>query len=279
MIAVRGLEYTYADGTHALRGVDLSIARGERLALLGSNGSGKTSLFLCLTGILKPTAGEVVLGGEPVTYDRKGLTQLRSRIGFVFQDPDSQIFCVDVFQEVAFGPANMGLGAAEVEARTQRAMEWTDVSGLSRKPPHFLSQGQKKRVTAASALSMEPDVLLFDEPTSALDPRHAAKLMEIIEAMSRRGVTVCLSTHDMDLAYAWADRVAVLSEGKVLAAGAPEDVMTDEQVLARADLHPPQVVRVYRALAARGFVDGGAGGAPRTVEQLEALLEGGKHAS
>ncbi|MDR2494381.1 MAG: energy-coupling factor ABC transporter ATP-binding protein, partial [Spirochaetaceae bacterium] len=231
LITVREVTYRYGDGTPALNRLNLSIEPGERLAVIGANGSGKSTLFLCLIGILRPTEGSVWFAGKPVRHDKAGLLALRKKVGMVFQDPDAQLFCLDVYQEVAFGPSNLGWPQETVKAKAEEAMRRADVYHLRNKAPHFLSYGQKKRVAAASVLVMEPEVLLFDEPTAGLDPRHAREMMDFISGL---GAAVCLSTHDMDLAFRWADRVAVLKDGTLLADGDPAAVFKDVKTLEAA---------------------------------------------
>ena len=273
IIELEDLRYDYGDGTPALRGVSLNVGRGERIALLGPNGSGKTTLFFNLIGVLHPSGGTLRVDGETVSYDKKSLLKLRKRIGLVFQEPDTQLFCMNVLQEVAFGPANLGLDDVQVGERCARSMEQTDITHLKDKPPHFLSYGQKKRVTAASILSMEPDVLLFDEPTSALDPVHAREMVQLIERLNEAGATILISTHEMDLALAWASRVVILKDGAVLRDGLPTEVFADDDAFRIADLYQPAVYRIYQSLVNNGMlVSSNTSVAPRNVEDLEELI-------
>jgi len=271
MVKVDRLCYTYDDGTQALRDVSFTIEQGQRVAFVGSNGSGKTTLFLCLIGILNPTSGHIELDGQPIEYDRHGLVKLRKRIGIVFQEPDAQLFCVNVFQEVAFGPANLGLDDDEINRRAQAVMAKTDVAHLQARPPHLLSYGQKKRVSVASVLSMEPDILIFDEPTSALDPVHARELMRLIDELGDEGITILLSTHDMDLALDWADELVVMLDGQVARCGSPEAVFADEPLFSSAGLARPTVFRLYQFLMAQGMLPSDCP-VPHNVQELEAGL-------
>ena len=168
-IEARELHYTYEDGTAALKGINLRAERGRITGILGANGAGKSTLFLNLNGVLQPSAGEILLDGAPVKRDRKGLTELRRRVGIVFQDPDDQLFSADVYRDISFGAVNLGLPEAEVRRRVEAAMERTGVSHLRDKPTHALSFGQKKRAAIAGVLVMEPEVLILDEPTAGLE--------------------------------------------------------------------------------------------------------------
>ena len=267
IISANGLEYTYANGTKALCGITLDIHKGERVAVLGANGSGKSTLFLCFNGVYRAGAGQVRFAGETVEYNKKSLLALRKNVGVVFQDPETQLFCVDVYQEVAFGPYNLGWEKERVERCTLESLAAMDLLPLRDKPPHFLSGGQKKRVTVASVLSMEPSVLLFDEPVAALDPAHARQLMEEMDKLSARGVTILMATHDVDGALSWADRAVVLSEGSLMADAPPAMVFQDEKLLARCGLETPAVLHMWGALKARGILP--EGNPPRSVFELE----------
>ncbi|MDR2518839.1 MAG: energy-coupling factor ABC transporter ATP-binding protein [Spirochaetaceae bacterium] len=268
LISLHEVTYRYGDGTTALNRLSLSIERGERLALIGANGSGKSTLFLCLIGILKPAEGSICFEGKPVQRHKAGLLELRKKVGMIFQDPDAQLFCLDVYQEVAFGPSNLGWGRDMVKAKAEEAMRRTDVYHLRDKAPHFLSYGQKKRVAAASVLVMEPEALLFDEPTAGLDPQHAKEMMDFIGGLD---AAVCLSTHDMDLAFGWADRVAVLKDGNLLAQGDPPSVFKDAETLEKAALYQPMTLRLYRFMQEQNLLPHTAC-PPRSVDALLKLF-------
>ena len=180
-IETRELCYTYEDGTAALDHVSLKAERGRITGILGANGAGKSTLFLNLNGVLTPQSGEVLLDGAPVRRDRKGLAELRRRVGIVFQDPDDQLFSADVYRDISFGAVNLGLPEAEVRRRVEAAMERTGVAHLRDKPTHALSFGQKKRAAIAGVLVMEPEVLILDEPTAGLDPQGVSGLLALLE--------------------------------------------------------------------------------------------------
>jgi cobalt/nickel transport system ATP-binding protein len=268
-----GLRYTYPDGTLALEDLSVGVPAGGRVALLGPNGAGKTTLCLLLIGILRPTAGRVRFQGEDLRYNRQGLAGLRRRVGLVFQDPEVQIFAPTVWEEVAFGPANQGLNREAVAERVEAALAATDLLELRDKATHFLSYGQKKRLCLAGVLAAAPEVLLLDEPTAGLDPEQARRVMSILDELSRAGRTLVLATHDVDLAYAWAETVFVLSGGSLAGAGKPGEVFCNGALLRAASLRPPLVFTLYEALRGRGFVPSDAP-VPRSPEGLLGLLPG-----
>ncbi|AVX32026.1 cobalt/nickel transport system ATP-binding protein [Carboxydocella thermautotrophica] len=263
------VEFAYPDGTVALQGVNMAIERGKKIAVLGSNGAGKSTLFLHFNGILRPRRGEIRFAGHKVSYKHKDLLELRKRVGIVFQDPDSQLFSASVYQEISFGPLNLGLAEAEVRRRVEQALAATEISHLRDKPTHALSYGQKKRVSLAAILAMEPEVLICDEPTAWLDPRHSRQVMELLDNISDKGTTVILSTHDVELAYDWADYVYVMQQGRVIGQGTPAEIFLDEKLLQQADLTQPWLVEVYQALRQRGLTNRPL---PRNRQELLALV-------
>lgn len=259
--------YYYSDGTFALQSINVNIEKGKKTVFLGSNGAGKSTLFLHMNGILKPSKGKIFFNNKEIDYSRKGLTDLRKNVGIVFQDPDSQLFSASVLQEVSFGPMNLGLSKEQVEERVHKALEATGITELKDKPTHFLSYGQKKRVTIADIVAMEPEVIIFDEPTEFLDPKHKAQIISLLEEINKKGKTVILSTHDVDMAYTWADHVIVMKHGQVLKEGTPEEIFSDKQVLIEADLVSPWILEIYNLL--RNEVDEDKNiCAPRTKEEL-----------
>ncbi len=271
ILEVQGLNYVYPDGTKALNGASLKVERGQKIAILGANGSGKSTLFLCINGVLKPSGGRVLLEGDPVKYDKKGLLAVRKEVGVVFQDPETQLFCMSVAEEVAFGPRNLGCSHQETEQRVQDSLNMVDAQALSQKPPHFLSYGQKKRVSVAAVLSMKPQVLLLDEPTSALDPAHTEQMNRLLDELCSQGITLILSTHDVDFAYGWADQIVVMKEGKVLRQGSPDNIFTDDRLLLQSHLSKPAVLRVYQKLCKKGILSKKEW--PHTIAELEERLE------
>ena len=234
VLDVRGLAYAYPDGHQALFGVDLHVHAGERVALLGPNGAGKTTLVLHLNGILTAGAGTVAVSGLPVAKEH--LQEIRRRVGIVFQDPDDQLFLGSVRQDVAFGPANMGLRGAALETRVMESLERVGMAAFADRPPHHLSFGQRRRVAVATVLAMEPEILVLDEPSSNLDPASRRELADILRSLD---VTVLMVTHDLPYALELCPRSVVLSDGAVVADGATYDVLTDDALMRAHRLELP----------------------------------------
>jgi cobalt/nickel transport system ATP-binding protein len=234
VLDVRGLAYAYPDGHQALYGVNLHVHRGERVALLGPNGAGKTTLVLHLNGILTAGAGTVEVSGLPVSRDN--VQEIRRRVGIVFQDPDDQLFMPTVHDDVAFGPANLGLRGPELEARVTRALEQVGMADYADRPPHHLSFGQRRRVAVATVLAMDPEVLVMDEPSSNLDPASRRELADIVKSLD---VTVLMVTHDLPYALELCERSVILSDGVIAADGPTRDVLADEAVMAANRLELP----------------------------------------
>lgn len=244
VLSARGLTFAHPDAPTVLHGVDLDVGPGSRTAVLGANGSGKTTLFRLLAGGLRPSAGQVCLDGEPVGYDRAGRNRLRRRVQLVLQEPDDQLFAPSVFQDVGFGPVNLGLAPEVVRGRVAAALAATGTTELADRPPHLLSFGQRKRVTLAGALAMAPDVLVLDEPTAGLDPAGVTQLVGVLAAYPG---AVLLSTHDVDLAFGWASEAVVVGDGR-LVTGPVEVLLDDDALLTRARLTRPWAPLVNRAL-------------------------------
>jgi cobalt/nickel transport system ATP-binding protein len=234
VLDVRGLAYAYPDGHQALFGVNLHVHQGERVALLGPNGAGKTTLVLHLNGILTAGAGSVTVSGLPVS--RENLLEIRRRVGVVFQDPDDQLFMPSVREDVAFGPANLGIRGRALEARVMDALDRVGMVDFVDRPPHHLSFGQRRRVAVATVLAMEPEVLVLDEPSSNLDPASRRELAGILRSLD---VTVLMVTHDLPYAYELCPRSVVLSDGAVVADGSTRDVLTDDELMAAHRLELP----------------------------------------
>jgi cobalt/nickel transport system ATP-binding protein len=234
-IALSGVAFAYPDGRRALDGIDLHIHPGERVALLGPNGAGKTTLVLHLNGILLPQRGTVEVAGIPVT--REHFVEVRRRVGLVFQDPDDQVFMPTVHEDVAFGPANLGLRGAELEARVQAALTAVGMQDRARRAPHHLSYGERRLVAIATVLAMEPEILVLDEPSANLDP---AGRRELAGVLHRLGLTMLMVTHDLPYALQLCDRAVVLSAGRIAADGPIEEVLADAPLMAAHRLELPQ---------------------------------------
>lgn len=235
-ISIENLTYTYPDGTKALREINLYIRASERVALIGANGSGKSTLQLHLNGILMPQEGKVIIGEWPVTS--QNLREIRNFVGLVFQNPDNQLFMPTVWEDVAFGPMNMGLRDAELKKRVLQAMAAVDIDPewYGQRNTDNLSGGEKKRIAIAGVLAMQPQVLVFDEPSAQLDPRSRRQLIELLQSLS---LTQLIATHDLDLALELCDRTIILSQGQVVYDGETERVMRDSEFLLQHALEPP----------------------------------------
>lgn len=224
-VQISGLRYRYPDGTSALDGIDLAIHAGERVGIIGANGAGKSTLLLHLNGILRGE-GEVRIFGTPLA--RSSLKQIRGQVGLVFQNPDDQLFCPTLFDDVAFGPRNMRLSEDEVRRRVETALERVGLAGLETKSAFHLSIGQKKRAAMATVLSMDAQILALDEPTSNLDPRARRNLVKLLAEIPE---TQIITTHDLGLVAELCSRVLLLDRGKVVADGPPERIVEDQALL------------------------------------------------
>jgi cobalt/nickel transport system ATP-binding protein len=277
IIETRDLSYSYGDGTLALKDVSISLEAGGKVALVGPNGAGKSTLMLMMNGILRPTSGEVLFSGRPLKYDAASLRAVRRAVGMVFQNSDDQLFAPTVFQDVAFGPTNLGLAPEKVKRYVHFALQYVGLSGYERRPPHHLSGGEKKRVAIAGILAMEPEVMILDEPTSNLDPASSEEIMEMLDELNQGGKTLIISTHDVDLAYRWADDVILMKDGGVARRGSGPEVFADANLIRDARLKPPMVLDIYQELASRGIAP--ISRPPRNILDLCDLLQpqaGGK---
>jgi len=259
LLVCTGLHYSYLDRFPALNGVDLTVARGEKLALLGANGSGKSTLLKVLNGLVFPTAGTFTAFGAPITEDTLEDEQLntafRSRIGFVFQNSDAQVFSPTVREELAFGPLQLGLDRAQSAARVTDILTMLDITDLADRAPFQLSGGQKKRVAIGTVLIMNPDVLLFDEPTAGLDPRTGEWLTGLIEELAAAGKTIVMATHDLDNLDRLADRCLAFTEDhRIIAEGTPAEILGQRQLLLVVNLTHTKT-RLHRSPEERAEVD------------------------
>jgi cobalt/nickel transport system ATP-binding protein len=270
-LVARDVTFAYPDGTVALRSLDLAISRGRKVVVLGANGCGKSTLFLHFGGVLRPKSGEIVLDGETVRYDRAGLTHLRQKVGLVFQDPDSQLFASSVRQDISFGPLNLGWPEAKVREAVASAIEATQITDLADRPAHLLSYGQKKRVAIAGVLAMDPEVIVADEPTAGLDPEATARLVDLFDELNANGRTIVISTHDVELALAWADEVIVMRAGEVIRTGHPTVVFQDVVMLRTARLQQPIVLETYTHLCHMNLMPRDAE-PPRNAADLAELI-------
>ena len=272
ILKAENLFFSYDDeNSHSLNGLSLEIKRGQKVAFMGSNGSGKSTFFLCCNGIHRPSSGTLYFNGEPFTYDKKGLLKLRSKIGIVFQDPDNQLFSASVYQEISFGILNLGVSEEEAKKEVEEVIEHLEITPFRHKPTHSLSGGQKKQVSIADILVMHPDIIILDEPAAALDPKHTTMVNQIVNRLTEAGITVLMATHDVNYAYEWADEIMLFHEGKVLMHGTPADVFSNKAVLAQTNLEAPAVLELFDSLCMKGILKS-ALPVPKNLQTLEKYI-------
>ena len=271
ILETRDLSYSYTDGTRALNNVSVCLEEGRKVALVGPNGAGKSTLMLMFNGILRPSKGEVLFHDQALRYDSSSLRAVRRKVGMVFQNSDDQLFAPTVYQDVAFGPVNLGFPPEKVKKYVGYALQYVGLSGYERRPPHHLSGGEKKMAAIAGILAMEPEVMILDEPTSNLDPANSEEIMDMLEELNIGGKTILISTHDVDLAYRWADDVVLMKDGGVLRRGRGPEVFGDADLIKESRLKFPIVVDLFQELACRGLVDGP--NPPKSILELCDLLE------
>ena len=253
MLEVKNIKYSYNKDYQALKGVSLKVEEGEMVALLGKNGAGKSTLFLHLNGIYEPDEGQVFIDGEELKYDKKSLLKFRQKVGIVFQNPDDQIFAPTVEEDVAFGPLNLGLPMEEVQKRVTESLARVGMSGYEKKAPHHLSGGQKKRVAIAGILAMRPKIMVLDEPTAGLDPQGVTDLSILLKELNDEGITIIISTHEVNLVPTYAKRVFVLVDGLLIAEGSPKEIFAQPEILEKANLEVPIVTELFQELEKEGF--------------------------
>lgn len=263
-IELKGVSFSFPDGTEALSEVCLKISEGERISIIGPNGAGKSTMLLILAGLRRPAKGSVLFDGAEL--DRRAEGPRLVGIGVVFQDPDDQVFMPTVEEDIAFGPTNMGMAEAEIARRVKESLKATGLEGFGGRSPHHLSVGEMKRVAIAGILAMSPGIILLDEPTSGLDPKGKDDIMRLIEGMKG---TVVLVTHDMDLAMEFSERVVLLRR-RILFDGGAAALFKKRDLLESAGLRQPKLQRISDALRGRGVLN--EADDPRTVDELEAIL-------
>jgi len=246
VVSIGGLSHVYQDGTRALNDVDLEIRRGEFVGILGQNGSGKTTLVKHFNGLLKPTEGTVTVAG--LDTRKASIAEMALAVGYIFQNPDAQIFKMKVEEELAFGPQNVGLSEEEVDRRIKAAAEDLEISHLMDKNPFFLSKGEKQRVAVAAVMAMRPDILVLDEPTTGQDFKRAKEIMDLAVRLHDEGQTVVVITHDMNLAAEYCDRVVIMEGGRVLLDAPTREAFLAEEELNASSLRPPQVTVLGKVL-------------------------------
>ena len=272
ILEAQDLHYEFPGGVSALNGLTLNIPRGARLGILGANGAGKSTLLLHLNGTLRPRAGRVLIDGEPVDYSRAGLTALRRRVGLVLQDPDDQLFAASVFEDVSFGPLNLGCTEEDARARVEEALQALRITELAARPTHMLSGGERKRAAIAGAVAMRPEVLLLDEPTAGLDHHAEVHLVRLLRKLGEAGSTLVFTTHSAELSLALASHVALFVGGRVIASGEATSILADKKLMAAAKLRPPLILELAMKARDLGLVTADEP-LPRTSRDILSLLD------
>ncbi|MEW9700181.1 energy-coupling factor ABC transporter ATP-binding protein [Paenibacillus sp. SI8] len=254
----------------ALQQLNIRIPEKKKIAICGHNGSGKSTLFLHAIGIHPPSSGQVIWKNEPMSYKRRALQQLRQQVGLVFQDPEQQLILNTPYEDVSYGLRNAEVPEAEIKLRTDQILRTMRLDHLAHTPIHHLSLGQKKRVALAGVLVLEPKLLLLDEPTAYLDRISEAQLVEELNRIHSQGVTLVMATHDMNLAYAWADWLLVMDKGQCVMAGTPYEIFSRTEDIAALGLDKPMLLDIWQALpeSVRQTVE-----PPRNIEAYKALLQ------
>ncbi|MFX1563300.1 MAG: energy-coupling factor ABC transporter ATP-binding protein [Promethearchaeota archaeon] len=246
-VDMQGVQYRYPDGHVALDDIDFQVGLHERAVILGANGAGKSTLLSVMSGILEPTKGSIKILHTELTP--KTVRSLRASMGLVFQEPDNQLFMPTLFEDVAFGPLNMGLPVEEVRERVSEALDIVGLSNLRDKPPHHLSVGEKKRAAIATVLAMQPKILILDEPTAHLDPKSRMEFIDFLTQLHQEGdLTLITATHDVDSVPLLADRAYILSQGKLIRAGTVADAFSDTETLRKANLMPPIMTQLFQRI-------------------------------
>ena len=273
ILKAENLYFSYDDeNSHSLNGLSLEIKRGHKVAFMGANGSGKSTFFLCCNGIHRPSSGTLYFNGEPIDYSKKGLLDLRAKVGIIFQDPDNQLFSASVYQEISFGILNLGVSEEKAKEEVEQVIDHLEITPFRHKPTHALSGGQKKQVSIADILVMHPQIIILDEPAAALDPKHTTMVNHIIDRLTDEGITVLMSTHDVNYALEWADDIFLFKDGKVLMQGTPIEVFSNQSALAETNLEQPAVLQLFHSLCRKGILKSSLP-LPRNLSVLEKYIE------
>jgi cobalt/nickel transport system ATP-binding protein len=270
LIEVMDISFAYPNGNKALDRLSLSIAAGERVAVMGPNGAGKSTLFQMFNGLLKPDSGQAVVDGLPVV--NKNLPAVRHKVGMVFQDSDDQLFNTTVYREVAYGLVNMKVPQDELNATVKWALDMVGMGDFIDKTPFNLSGGEKKRIALASVLSMKPQILVLDEPTSALDPKSTGNLLALLNKLNHDlGITLVFATHDVDIVPLLANRVVLMDHGRIQFSGTPTEAFREKHLLRRLGLRMPRIAHLAEILMRDGLLP--AGDLPLSIGQARGLFK------
>lgn len=269
ILQISNLSYAYSENKTVLSNVTLDIFEGEKIVVLGSNGAGKSTFFLMLNGVLIPDKGEIFYRKKEIR--KKNLNELRKNIGIVFQEADNQLIASTVLAEVSFGPMNLKLPKKEVERRVEKALDYMNISDFKNRPPHYLSGGEKKKVSIADIIAMQTEIIIFDEPTASLDPFNVAVLEKVLHKLEQENKTILISTHDVDFAYQWAQRVIVFCDGTILADGTPLEIFCNKELIKKANLRRPYLLDIYEMMTENNMIKQKAC-YPKNLFEFEAML-------
>lgn len=263
ILRLEDIQYQYEEGTIALSKISATFYEGEKVAVLGNNGAGKSTFFFICNGVYTPEKGNVFLNDIQITHGKKSLNQLRQSIGLVFQDSDVQMVGSTVYEEIGFGPMNLGYKKEQVRERVDQVIENLHLEEYVERAPHRLSGGEKKRVCIGDVLAMEPQLIFFDEPTTGLDPKNIKLFEENIKLLENRGIGIVVATHDVDFAWRFADRVIIFNEGRILADGDPYEVFSKIDLLERSGLVQPTLLQIGQKLGWKSI--------PKNMEEFHQL--------
>lgn len=252
-LSTENLSFTYPDGTRALKNINIEIEKGEKVAIIGPNGAGKSTLFSHFNGLTEPTSGCVKIEGKPISFEKDELLKVRQKVGIVFQDPNDQLFAPTVKEDIAFGPMNLGLSYDEVEKRVEDALKMVGMENYEDKTPHHLSGGQQKRIAIAGIIAMKPELMILDEPTAGLDPDGVEKVLNIMNQLNEEGMTLIISSHDIDMISKYADKIFVLYNGEIIESGNKNKIFSDMELLKKAYLRTPITTEILYNLKESGL--------------------------
>lgn len=252
-LSTENLSFTYHDGTQALKNINIEIQKGEKVAIIGANGAGKSTLFSHFNGLTEPTSGCVKIEGNPISFEKEELLKVRQKVGIVFQNPNDQLFAPTVKEDVAFGPMNLGLNYDEVEKRVENALKMVGMESYGNKTPHHLSGGQQKRVAIAGIIAMKPEIMILDEPTAGLDPDGVEKVLSIMNQLNKEGMTLIVSSHDIDMISEYADKIFILHNGEIIESGSKNKILSNRELLKKAHLRTPLTTEILYNLKKAGF--------------------------
>lgn len=252
-LSTENLSFTYPDGTQALKNINIEIEKGEKVAIIGPNGAGKSTLFSHFNGLTEPTSGCVKIEDKAISFEKDELLKVRQKVGIVFQDPNDQLFAPTVKEDIAFGPMNLGLSYDEVEKRVEDALKMVGMENYEDKTPHHLSGGQQKRIAIAGIIAMKPELMILDEPTAGLDPDGVEKVLNIMNQLNEEGMTLIISSHDIDMISKYADKIFVLYNGEIIESGNKNKIFSDMELLKKAHLRTPITTEILYNLKESGL--------------------------